>query len=259
MFLIAALLLSGCEEDVVVNLKQIEKKLVVEATLTNEAPAIKVTLSYSEGFYDTPDFYSITDAAVWITDQNGNKTNLNIHYDSLFHSGFFEPVVGEDYHLNISVDDRDFEVSTYLPEQVPISSVFFVQNPFWETADSLNAYVYVEDPKGEDNYFRLFVNKMGRETIGEFYLVEDVLGKDGTIIMPVYYKNYSPGDTVVVELRHLTRSLYEYYLGLTENISGSFNSIAPGNPVSNMPEDVYGVFAGYSVARDTVIVNAFSF
>jgi hypothetical protein len=46
---------------------------------------------------------------------------------------------------------------------------------------------------------------------------------------------------------------------LSENINGSFNSIAPGNPVSNMPENVYGFFAGYAIDRDTVVVKAFPF
>jgi len=77
--------------------------------------------------------------------------------------------------------------------------------------------------------------------------------------MPIYFKTYTFGDTVIVELRHLNKATYDYYSGLTENIGGSFNSIAPGNPVSNMPGEVFGFFAGYAVDIDTFVVGNLQF
>ena len=259
LFVLTALFAMSCEEDVVLNLKQIEKKLVVEATITNEDPAVQVALSYSKGFYDSVNFQKITLANVEIITPDGEREQLNLFQDDWFASMKLRPVYGKPYTLKIEVDGYNFEVSTQLPHPVEISSVLMVENPFYGDGDSLNVFVNVEDPKGEDNYFRLFVNHKGWDSIGEFYLVDDALGKDGTITMPVYYKNFAVGDTVVVELRHLTKELYNYYLGLSDNIGGSFNSIAPGNPVSNMPDDVYGVFAGYSIDRDTVIVKPMAF
>lgn len=256
---LAVFIVMSCEEDVVLDLKKIEKKLVVEASITNENPAVRVALSYSEGFYDSMNFQKVTNAKVEIVDSNGEKKELNLFQDDLFITVDFQPVAGVPYTLNISADGYDFSVVTQLPHPVEISRVLMVPNPFFGDGDSLNVFVNVEDPKGEDNYFRLFVNQKGWESIGEFYLVDDALGKDGMITMPVYYKNFAVGDTVVVELRHLTKELYSYYLGLSDNIGGSFNSIAPGNPVSNLPDDVYGVFGGYSIDRDTIIVKQMEF
>jgi hypothetical protein len=119
----------------------------------------------------------------------------------------------------------------------------------------LNVFVNVADPVGEDNYFRLRVNKIHTVPTNEYYLMEDTYGKDGIIAMPIYFKTFTYGDTVVVELDNLNKTLYQYYSTLSDNINGSFNSIAPGNPDSNMPDNVYGYFGGYAIDRDTVIVT----
>jgi hypothetical protein len=245
----------SCEEDVVLDLRDIEKRLVVEATLTNLGPAAKVSLSYSQAFYDMPELKRFTNAMVAITDQDGNTETLAPDNEGYFVSKDLLPQAGQDYTLSVEIDGQQVEVTSQMPRKVEIGSVVFVPNPFWRNPDSLNVFVNVEDPKGEDNYFRLMINKYGAVPTTELYVVDDTFGKDGTITMPIYFKTFTPGDTIVVELRHINRNLYEYYNGLSENVSGSFNSIAPGNPVSNMPDEVYGYFATYAVDRDTLIVN----
>jgi hypothetical protein len=117
----------------------------------------------------------------------------------------------------------------------------------------------VKDIKGVDNYFRLLIYEPGDDIVDYYYVVDDTFGKDGTITMPIYFKTYTFGDTVIVELRHLNRATYDYYVGLSENLGGSFNSIAPGNPVSNMPDDVFGYFAGYAADIDTIVIQALPF
>jgi hypothetical protein len=257
IILLAIIFLStACEEEVVLDLKSIEKKLIVEATLTDEMPAVKVLLSYSQDFYDTPEYNPIIEASVELSDEDGTMTILVPDSAGFFNSGNLVPRNGEKYTLHINVDDYSFEVSSLLPEMVDTESVSFVPNPFAESPDSLNAFVNVQNPKAQESFFRLFISKIGVPFTREFYMVDNTLNENGIFTMPVYYKIFAPGDTMVLELRHLNRETYTYYSGLNENISGSFNSIAPGNPNTNMPDDIYGFFAGYSITRDTVIVGA---
>lgn len=254
--LFLTLFLFSCEEDVVLDLGDIEKRLVVEAKVTNNQQLAEVILSYSQGFYDTPDYNIITNAKVeLIAGSTGQSEQLSLVDGRKFTSKMLQPVLGENYSLKISVDDQEFEVSTKLPQKVDITSVVFVTNPFDGSPDSLNVFVNVLDRVGEDNYFRLLVYSPGEIDDQTFYVVDDTFGKDGLITMPIYFKTFTYGDTVIVELRHLNIATYDYYGGLTENLGGSFNSIAPGNPVSNMPDEVFGFFAGYSIDVDTVIVG----
>lgn len=258
LLLLMPILLVGCEEDVVLDLREIEKRLVVEATLTN-LDAVRVSLSYSQNFYDTPELKRITDATVFILSGDGFTEQLYPNSEGLFLTRNLVAVSGVSYALTIEIEEQKVEVTVPLPPPVEISSVVFVPNPFRGSADTLNVFVNVQDRVGEDNDFRLLVNKFGAEPSNELYLVDDSFGKDGLITMPVYYKNFTWGDTVIVELQHHTREMYDYFNGLSDNLGDSFNSIAPGNPISNMPDDVFGYFAAYGVVRDTIIVTPFSF
>lgn len=250
------MLLLSCEEDVVIDLANIEKKLVVEAYISNTNPVARVSLSYSQGFYDAPDFTLLTNATVTITTQNGFSELLKMNDDNVYFSSNIKADFGSEYTLKVEVDDQNVEVSTKIPSNIQIGNVIFVPNPFLGSNDSLNVFVNVPDEVGVDNYFRLKVNKKGVEPGSEYYVVDDTFGKDGIISMPIYFKTFTWGDTVIVELQHLRRDIYDYYIGLSDNLNGSFNSIAPGNPISNMPDGVLGFIAGFSIDIDTLVVGA---
>jgi len=253
---IMALIVTACEEDVILDLGKIQKRLVVEASVSNNIPLAIVSLSYSQGFYDTLVFSRVTDAMVEVISETGEREQLSCTSNGFYYSQLLQPEFGEKYTLKVIADNQTVEVTAALPVPVKIKQVLQVPNPFYQTKDSINLFVTVDDPKGVNNFFRLKVNNIGWETPGDYYLMDDSYGKDGVISMPVYYKNFAFGDTAVVELMHINRETYDYYTGLSENVRGSFNSIAPGNPVSNMPDDVYGFFAAYAIDRDTVIVGA---
>lgn len=256
-FSIVSLLLFGCEEEVQLDLRDTERRLVAEAVLSNEMHAVRVSLSYTQNFYSLPELIRNNNAKVAVLGADGYYEQLTLDDNGIYLSKGLMPHNGQAYTLEFDVDDVQFSVASKMPEKVEIKEVIFVPNPFWG-ADSLNAFVLVDDPVDVDNYFRLFVRKAGMPRLVEYYLVDDAFGKNDVLTMPVYYRNFSPGDTVVVELRHLTKDTYEFYSTLSENISSSFNSIAPGNPVSNMPAGIMGNFSAYNVDFDTIIVSAYS-
>lgn len=255
--LLIALILVACEEDVVLDLGDIEKKLVVEAVVSNNGSLAKVSLSYSQGFYDSLAFNIITNASVEIETESGENEMLALFPDGNYYSQILEPEFGMKYTLNIENEGKLITAETILPEPVDIKRVQFIPSPFERNGDSLHIIVYADDPIGEDNYFRLKVRRKGEPQSNIYYFITDETSIDGEIQMPVYFDNYYYGDTVIVELMHTTREVSEYYSGLSDNVGGSFNSIAPGNPVNNLPDDVFGIFAAYAFDIDTIIVTAF--
>lgn len=251
---LAVLLVFGsCEQPVVLDLNEVESRLVVEAVLTNDYNAIRVSLSQSQNFYSESNFERLSNVNVWVKSDNNFMEQLSINENGVYFSFDLKPIENEEYTLTIETAEETFSVSETMPAVVQIKDVQFVPNPFWGS-DSLNAFVLVDDLPGEDNFFRLYVRKAGAIRRVEYYLVDDSFGKDAVISMPVYYRNFAPGDTVEVELRHLSESTYKYYSTLSDNINSSFNSIAPGNPVSNMPPGIMGNFSVYSSDIDTIIV-----
>jgi len=248
-------LFAGCQEDVVLDLNKTEKKLVVEAYVSNEFPGANVSLSYSQDFYHAGIQEKLDNATVTLTDENDQVAVLALNNAREFVPISFIPTFGLNYKLNISLDDQIIESQAMLPFPVPIVGVSFVPNPFYNSPDSLNLYVTLADQIDRDNFFRLKVRRLNEDGSGEYSLFDDSFGNGGLVTLPVYYRNFSAGDTVVVELFNLSEDAFNYYAWLSENDRATLNSIAPGNPTSNVPENVLGCFIAYTVDRDTVIAR----
>jgi len=248
-------LFAACQEDVVLDLNKTEKKLVVEAYVSNEFPCANVSLSYSLDFYDSGIQEKLDNATVTLTDENGQVTVLDLNNAREFVPVSFIPNFGLNYTLNISLGDQIIQSQATLPFPVPIVDVSFVPNPFYSSPDSLNLYVTLADQIDRDNFFRLKVRRLSEEDSGEYSLFDDSFGNGGMVTLPVYYSNFSAGDTVVVELFNLNEEAFNYYAWLSENDRATLNTIAPGNPTSNVPENVLGCFIAYTVDRDTVIAR----
>ncbi len=254
VFALITFLLLSCEEEVVLDLKEIDKAIVVEATMMNPIGEVRVNLSYSQSFYDNTATETLSEAKVYLSGPDLLKIPINNLGNGAF--GVNGLILGSNitYNLFVETGEKTIEANAVLPEIVAIDQIVQVANPF-SGPDSINLITNFRDLLGQDNYFRLKVNKTGRKPSTEFFLVDDSFGKDGIISAPVYYKNFARGDTAIVELFHLTKATWDYYSGLSENQGGSFNSVSPGNPVSNLPDGVMGYFAGLGYFADTVIIT----
>lgn len=253
-FILPIILFLSCEEEVVLNLGSIERRLVVEALISNPSGEVVVSLSYSHGIYDTVAFDIEDKAGVFLSGPLIGQVSLINQSKGQYRLSHLPLVPNGQYTLTVEIDGRSYQAITLLPEVVQIDQVVSVPNPF-SGPDSLNLITSFLDPKDQDNFFRLKVNKIRTKPSNEYYLVDDSFGKNGLISAPVYYKNFTPGDTVIVELLHITKPTYTYYNGLIDSRGGSFNSISPGNPTSNLPADLLGYWAGWGCFTDTIVVQ----
>jgi hypothetical protein len=252
LYLLGMFLLASCEEIVTLDLQKIDRQIVVEAFVLNPGGEAQVNLSYSQNFYDTLAFNAEMNAVVELVASNNSTIRLTHQNNGLYAADNIEIGNLSETTLRIAIDETMIEAKAAVPPAIPIANVIPVANPFWGK-DSINFIVNYFDRKNEDNYFRVRVNKYGEERGTEFYLVDDSFGKNGLLSSPIYYKNFKAGDTVVVELYHMTKAMFTYFNGLSNNIGGSFNSIAPGNPVSNLPSGTMGYFAVFGYDADTLI------
>ena len=62
------------------------------------------------------------------------------------------------------------------------------------------------------------------------------------------------GDTVMVEMQGIDPSVYKFFLSLSQSSTGGNESVAPGNPVSNIKGGAIGYFNAYVKQRKKVIV-----
>jgi hypothetical protein len=146
---ILSLILFSCEEDVVLDLGKIQKRLVVEAKVTNDSPMATVSLSYSQDFYDMPDYQLLSNGTVTLQSEDGETETLTLNDKLVYESKSLIPGSGKNYTLKVKIDDQNVEVTTVLPRPVPISSIVFVPNPFRKNPDSLNVVLFLSQTHSE--------------------------------------------------------------------------------------------------------------
>lgn len=138
-----------------------EKALVVDGLLTNESGMQSVSLSYAYSL-DTFAAETISDAAVWVTDGAGNRTDFECT-DAGIYSGpeGFIGTDGETYQLHILLSDGSAYSSSEqtLISSPPIDSLYGIY-ALDESEDKesyvggIKFVVDTHDPTGRAHYFR---------------------------------------------------------------------------------------------------------
>lgn len=112
------------------------------------------------------------------------------------------------------------------------------------------------DPPNEKNYYRYVVKQnccdIDIKEAGVFddrYLLPVILGAK----LPGVFAS---GDYAQLSLYALTKSGYNYYYGLSVQLSndGGFFSTPPANPSTNITGGALGFFLVSSIAKDSLIV-----
>lgn len=168
--------LQGCIKRVNVETRNEKPILVVEGSITTDSVPYSVRLSYSGPFTlvrDIPEELLVDDAIVSIIDNQGNTTLLAYKDSGLYQTTDpnYVGVVGRSYHVSILLKDGTNYISK--PELIkpvqPIKKISgnFINDFSIELPTYLNINVDVQDPPGEENYYRwTFFSYIMRQTRG---------------------------------------------------------------------------------------------
>lgn len=239
------LVLCSCEELITVNLKDEQPKVVIESFITNSPNPIKVKITKSQDFFNQSGFTPVKNAIVQLEYLNVKEKLIekaNGNYVSLA----TKAIIGMTYSLKIVTGGETYSASVELPPPVPIDTAYFQPGLFQD--EGLNVVVEFRDPVKTENYYRVKLYRKDIYAVNEYYLLTDVFSNGNKIVAPILYRNFLPGDTVVIELLNLERNTWRYFKGLGELIEQGINSQAPGNPTSNFSGDALGVFGAYGTS-----------
>jgi len=248
--------LSSCEKVIDVKLNEADKKIVVDAVLTDQEGGCMVKLSKTKKFEEDNSFNGLAGAAVSIRDENGAVTQLTESQPGVYKHATLKGMPGKTYELTISVEGQTIKGSSTMPEPVHLDSVYIKKQKFFDE-DEIFANVMFVDPGGIKNYYRVvqFIN--GVKSNVNFLLDDDL--SDGKQFNSTLYflpdddkKKIKPGDVVTIEMQGIDAAVYKYWFSLDQSASGSSSSAAPSNPVSNLSGGVLGYFSAQVVQRQTV-------
>ncbi len=191
---------------------------------------------------------------------------------------------GDQLNLIVSAPSyQSVQTSTYIPSNVPINSCKFVNknSPDIYYDDSVTYFtINIDDPPEESNFYEINLYKTGKYYHAyddyEYNLLElDIDSEDP--VLNEYYSWYNDGlyfddklingknynlifyayqdidtayhDTIIVELRSLSKELFLYRTSFYKQLDAQDNPFAQPVQVFSNVEEGAGIFAGYSATR----------
>lgn len=244
------LFFSSCEQIIDLNLQQASPNIVIEGCVTSGRGPFIVKISQSQSYFNQSSFTGIEKANVEISDSKFRE-KLRDNGGGYYSTAQIFGIAGKTYNLNVNVGGKSYTSSVTLPSTVPIDTIYF-ENGFLNK-DSLNAFVQFTDPLRIENYYRIRVFRNNYFISNDYNLINDTYTDGQSMLAPVY-RNFSPGDTVMVELYNLDRCTYKYYRGLNDILQGGPGMQSPGNPPTNISGGALGYFGAWGKSVFKIIV-----
>ncbi|HEY9045467.1 MAG TPA: DUF4249 domain-containing protein [Ohtaekwangia sp.] len=271
LFLLLVVLVTACEETVVLKLDNNAPRVVIEGQVTNHASYQYVKVSKSASFYTSGKTPRITDATVTIADDQGNTINFvhnpRNHADSV---GYYLPqpsfigVVGRTYTLTVVAEGQTYTAQDKLN---PITTIEKLEYRIDEDEEAdpedpgrfYEVLMYVKEPKETRDYylFKTFRNdSLTLDSDTDIYYADDELvgeNIDG-FPLPVFF---SMNDKARAEVFSLSREAYIFYRDLDKllnNDGGMFDQPA-AEPRTNLSNGALGLFQASAVTSSEIRVG----
>jgi hypothetical protein len=264
VFALGNLLLASCQDVIDIELRDSDRRYVIEGAVTQGVDSVIVRVSRTTSFFDTAAPEAITDATVTLTLPDGSQQILEHLEDGYYIVRGLNPVSNATYSLNVQVDGQTFSASAYMPNPVLLDSLTYrpEQNLFGpppEGPPRFNVFMHFQDPLTTD-YYRAKYARNGKEkdNLDDLQLFDDALTNGNYIEIPIFSQTYKMGDTVDVDLLNMDAASYtflETFVSAASSDAGSPFSAAPDNPISNIEGGALGVFAAYARSEMQVIIT----
>ncbi len=247
---------SSCEKVIDIKLKEADKKIVIEGTVSyNSGEFPEVRISETKNFEDSNGFNGISGATVTIQVNDGMVYQLAETTKGIYQKAGFYGALGNTYHLTVLLNGNTYTaVSTMPSEVVSLDSLWAESLAFGGNSD-ITIYPKYTDPPGLGNSYRLVQYK--NDTLVKHVFVQNDELSDGlTITRPMINpdSDLKEGDFVRVELQCIDANVYKYWYSLDQSATGSNQSAAPANPVTNIEGGALGYFSAYSSSYNSMII-----
>lgn len=249
----------SCEKVIDINLNKTNPKYVIEGNLSDLAGECMVLVSKTINISESNDFPGVENAVVSIQQDDRAPVKLIQTSPGVYESGQVKALSLSTYKLSVVIDGEEFTSSVKVPEKVAFDSLYIADfTGFGNTRRFAN--VAFTDAKGLGNAYRFIQYKNGLLNSNIFVLNDEF--SDGRVINTflAYFDNsenqrLDTGDTVTVEMQGIDPSVYKFFMSLSQSSTGGSESVAPGNPVSNIKGGALGYFNACIKQRRTVIVE----
>jgi hypothetical protein len=260
LFTMLGLFISGCEKVIDVDLKEAAPRLVIEGNISSSSGPYSVVISTSGGYFDTEAVKPVSDATVFIRDEDGYSEQLFEKTPGIYRTDYWYGREQKTYFLDVEVGGEVYTAEEYLPGRVEIqelrveTSIFQQYVPDEEIYD---VFCTFEDPGHLLNYYRFFVyinGELRQPDFRPYDVSDDELFNGLTYTYTFRRIEATSNDEIKIELQSIGPNTYEYFRTLNDALSAGIGS-TPYNPIGNFTNDALGYFGSYTVSTETVVVE----
>jgi hypothetical protein len=248
--------LVSCEKVIEIDIREAEKKYVIEGVITDEG-FCEVRISQTVHFNNPSVFPAVSGAQVLLADNNVLFT-LAETSPGVYKNSAVTGTPGHIYNLSVRIDAQLFTARCTMMAPVPLDTLFIDRGPF---GAQKFPWVQYTDPAGINNGYRFIQYKNGVRDPAIFWDNDEFTdGQTSRIFLDNgVSSNSNPraiqtGDTITVELLSLDDPIYRFWSTVEfGGAAGSAFTASPANPVTNIVGGALGYFSAHSITRRTVV------
>jgi len=241
---------TSCRKTIDIQVKEADKKYVIEGVITDRNEPATVRISKSIGLNAANEFPALSGADVSIRDLDNNLQVQLVEQESgIYQSADLRGIPGHHYELTVNIEGQRFSAQSTMPAAVALDSVYI--NKGWMGTELKGIY---RDPGTSRNYYHYVVYRNGKREKGVM-IGNDEAGDGQTVPKEMLAMNdtlLKPGDRIVAALECVDPAIYQYYYGLAMGADQSYS--APANPKSNISGGALGYFSAHTISTKELVL-----
>jgi hypothetical protein len=257
--LITAMLISGCEKVIQVDLNEASPNIVIEGLITDKRGPYTVNISKTGSYFNQPELETVSGATVVITDDFSNVDTLNESTPGTYLTSRVRGIYERTYTLKVIAEGKEYTGSTRLADRVPIDSLRLrkgvLQGFSFDDDDDkeIDLHCFFRDPR-DKNYYRIRVFKNDSINTESYRLYDDQYANG--LITDIIVSHAILGNTYRIELWSLDKQTYLYYNTLGDLMySNPIFGSTPSNPITNLSNGALGYFGSYAVTSRQITIT----
>lgn len=250
LYLFVLLALSSCFEPFEDFIYEDSQPLtVIEAHISNGQPPymVKISKSVNPG-EDLTEAY-INNAIIKIKNNVGDSMYFQPLGDGNYYLSKLKGQSGLTYRLQVFIEDQSFVAIEKMPQPPLIDSLGYAYLNNYLDGSGYYFTLFMKKRKDTVSYFKVDIT-MGDSLFNDYadlFFFDDTYTLESYEILLPYAFNVS--DSVTVDVYGITKNMYDYYYGLSNQTTNLFSNIQPPmfNPPSNFSNNALGYFQAASV------------
>lgn len=260
--ILLALALSSCTKVIDIDLNSAEKKIVIEANLSDRSGDGVVLISRTKNFDEDNSFEGVTGATVTITPEGGFPVVLLEIQPGTYTDPQLKGIPGKRYDLLVTTSGSSFSATSIMPAKVNLDTIYVTDEfLFTDTRKVVNTEHV--DPVGRGNQYR-FIQYINGNKDKQLQIQNDDYtdGRKVNSKLFTFSENdddedeqlIKSGDMIRVVMQSITPDMYRYWFSVFRSSNGSSGQATPANPVTNIRGGALGYFSAHTFQEKTMQV-----